>query len=254
MPILNDEGMDQFGTGHFGYSATRIDELGATEYTLVSIALDLSPSVSGFLAELGKMLATIISACQKSPRADNLMIRLLTFCELRDEVHGFKLLEEITCGDPQSGDLGDYDGVAAITGHGTALFDASIDSVNAVQDYGEQLAAPGNDFAVNSIVFVITDGDDNSSGSTASEVKAKVDELLRSELVESTRLILIGVNDMTCKGYLDDFHQEGGFDQYVSCGEATPRKLAKLADFVSQSVSSQSQALGTGGASQQLSF
>jgi hypothetical protein len=33
-------------------------------------------------------------------------------------------------------------------------------------------------------------------------------------------------------------------------GNVTPGKLAKLAQFVSKSISSQSQALGTGGASQ----
>jgi len=254
MPILNDEGMDQFGTGNFGFSATRIDELGATEYTLVSIALDVSPSVSGFKDDLEKMVAAVISACQKSPRSDNLMIRLITFCENRTELHGFKLLEEIKCGDPQSGDLGDYENAINISGHGTALFDASIDSIGAVKDYGEQLAAPGNDFAVNSIIFVITDGDDNSSGGSAQDVKKKAEELLRSELVESTRLILIGVNDAYCKVYLDDFHKVAAFDQFVSTGDVTPHKLAKLADFVSQSVSSQSQALGTGGSSVKLTF
>ena len=41
--------------------------------------------------------------------------------------------------------------------------------------------------------------------------------------------------------------------QYIDAGAATKGKLAKLADFVSQSVSSQSQALGTGGPSQNIS-
>jgi hypothetical protein len=53
---------------------------------------------------------------------------------------------------------------------------------------------------------------------------------------------------------LERFQKEAGIDQFVDIGDATPQKLAKLANFVSQSISSQSQALGTGAASQQLQF
>jgi len=53
---------------------------------------------------------------------------------------------------------------------------------------------------------------------------------------------------------LEQFKNEAGIDQFVSIGEATPAKLAKLADFISRSISSTSQALGTGNASQPLTF
>jgi hypothetical protein len=56
------------------------------------------------------------------------------------------------------------------------------------------------------------------------------------------------------KSYLENFRINAGLDEYISIGDATAGKLAKLAQFVSQSVSSQSQALGTGGASQPVSF
>ena len=38
----------------------------------------------------------------------------------------------------------------------------------------------------------------------------------------------------------------------IDAGDATPAKLAKLAVFISTSISSQSQHLGTGGPSQQI--
>lgn len=47
---------------------------------------------------------------------------------------------------------------------------------------------------------------------------------------------------------------DAGFTQYVEVDNATDAKLAKLADFVSRSVSSQSQALGSGGPSKALTF
>ncbi len=56
------------------------------------------------------------------------------------------------------------------------------------------------------------------------------------------------------KQYLDDFRTEAEFTQYVPINEADQSSLAKLAEFVSKSISSQSQALGTGGASIQLTF
>ena len=51
--------------------------------------------------------------------------------------------------------------------------------------------------------------------------------------------------------FLDGFATEAGM-KYLSAGDATNGKLAKLAEFVSQSVSSQSQSLGTGGPSQTI--
>ena len=45
---------------------------------------------------------------------------------------------------------------------------------------------------------------------------------------------------------------EAGLTQYVSIGKATPGKLAKFAQFVSQSISSTSAALGSGAASQPI--
>ncbi len=73
-------------------------------------------------------------------------------------------------------------------------------------------------------------------------------------------MVLIGLFDpkdshaTQVKGYLKIFKDEAEIDQYVDAGDATPTKLAKLAEFVSQSISSQSQSLGSGGPSQNLNF
>ena len=45
-----------------------------------------------------------------------------------------------------------------------------------------------------------------------------------------------------------------GFTQYIELADAKANTLAKLADFVSRSISSQSQSLNTGGPSKSLSF
>jgi hypothetical protein len=56
------------------------------------------------------------------------------------------------------------------------------------------------------------------------------------------------------KQSLEMFYNEAGLTQFVDVGDATDKHLAKVLNFVSQSVSSQSQALGSGVMSQSLQF
>ena len=232
---------------HFGYSAARIDDLGATEYTLVTIAVDESSSVGGFKDEMIACIQAVVKACKFSPRSDYLLIRLVAFNGSMREVHGFKQL--IDC------DVNDY--LNAINPCGsTALFETARNAITATNDYGKQLA--DSDFEANAIVFIITDGDDNSSGNiSASDVGTALNQAMRDEALESIMSILIGVGVGSYQGigdYLDNFKTDAGLSQYVEIKDANDKTLAKLADFISQSVSSQSSSLGSGGASQPLTF
>ena len=233
------------GTG-FQFSAQRPDTLGSTEYTLVVIAVDTSGSVAGFKRELEAALKAAIESCRHSPRADSLLIRVTQFSNTLREGHGFK---ELSACNP-----GDYDNCLKIGGL-TALYDATIDAVGSVIDHGTVLV-DDHDFEVNAIVFVLTDGMENASTfSDISVVKDRIAASLMSEKLESIRTILLGVNVCNVtQQYLDDFKRDAGFDQYESVKDATPRSLAKIADFVSRSISSQSQSLGTGGPSASLGF
>jgi len=134
----------------------------------------------------------------------------------------------------------------------TALFDATYSSVAATLKYGKTLI--DQDFSVNGICFIITDGEDNNSNVTPLQVKNQMGIAIQGEDIESLLTILIGVNDNSYKSYLETFKDEANLSQYVSVGDATAQKLAKLAAFVSKSISSQSQSLGSGGASQLLTF
>lgn len=247
MPILNDASMDArtLPTGHYGYSATRIEELGAAEYTLVTIVNDVSGSVNGFLGEMEQALGEIVNACKLSPRADNLMIRLVTFDDRMEEVHGFKLLEQCR--------LSDYRKVLR-SGGSTALYDAAENAVAATTSYGKQLKDA--QFSANAVLFVITDGMDNASHVGVREVREALSRAVTSEALESLVSVLIGVNvqDSSVGAYLQDFKTAAGFTQYVEIGRAKAGTLAGLADFVSRSIAAQSRALGTGGPSRSLQF
>jgi uncharacterized protein YegL len=247
MPRLNSQdNLEQFKlqTSHYGFSATRIEDLDASEYTLVTLVFDRSGSTAGFRDEMKKAVDKVVEACKKSPRADNLMFRLCEFSDGFVERHGFKRLSTIG---------NDYDCLLGDDGGMTALYDASENAISATEAYAKTLTE--NEFSVNAILFVITDGMDNRSRLTPNEVKKALARSVKSEAMESLVSVLIGVNlDPSCDQYLINFKDDAGFTQYVNIGDATPQKLAKLAEFVSKSISSQSQSLGSGGPSQLMTF
>ena len=243
MPILTDENMENLKTGsNYKFSAVKIDQLGATEYTLVTIAQDASGSVQPYAKDMEKCLKTILESCKKSPRAENLLLRLIKFNTSLDEIHGFKMLNTIV--------PNDYDNILNPDG-GTALFDAVQSSIEATNDYGAILT--GQDFSVNAILFIISDGDDNESRATPTSVKKAIEKVVKEEKLEQITVVLVGVGDNVA-GYLQDFQTKAGITQFVNIGDTSAGRLAKLANFVSRSISSTSKALANGTSSNLLTF
>lgn len=246
MPDLNN-GLEahKLATNNFGFSAERIDELEATEYTLATVVMDTSSSTSYFRDGMRKVANSIVKACGKSPRADNLMFRVCEFNSHFSEIHGFKKLSTIKPDDYDS----EFNG-----GGSTALFDATENSVAATQSYGKTLV--DNDFQVNGIIFIITDGAENCSKATANSVKKALEDVVQAEVLESLTTILIGLNaNDSLDQVLEDFKNSVGINRYISAGDAqNDNTLAKIADFVSKSISSTSSSLGSGGPSQPLVF
>lgn len=244
MPKLLNTTTEQLNTvSNFGFSAQRPDTLGASEYTIVGIAVDVSGSVSGFRNDLAKAYKDVIGACRKNPRAENLLTRGVQFNEALSEIHGFVTLDNV-----------DENKVMFDPRGGTALFDSTLELVETTATYGKTLT--DMDFLVNAVLFVITDGDDTSSRfASPAKIKAALEKVRQSETLESIKVVLIGVgNSAQVQRFLDDLHQQAGLDQFVWVGNADAKSLAKMADFVSRSISSSSQSLGTGGPSQNLSI
>jgi len=247
MPIFKDDSAETFRTAGSGFhfSGTSINNLGASEYTLVGIACDRSGSVVPFAAEIESCLKTALESCQKSPRVDNLLVRLLAFNQTLDEQHGFRPLRDCH--------LAGYDGFLR-PGGTTALYDASVNIVDSLATYGRTLMA--NDYTVNGLAIVITDGCDVGSKLTMSEVANAVKRATQAESLESLITVLIGINvqDPEVSRALNDLKANGGFTQYVEAKDASPKTLARVAGFISKSISSQSQSIGSGAASQPIVF
>jgi len=245
MPRMTQKDMQTCTTnnGQFQFSAVRPERLQASEYTLVDIVIDTTGSVWAYAAELLATLKTVVESCRCSPRADNLMIRVTQFSQTVSEIHGFKLLSMI-----------DSKQYQALKPYGaTALYDATEDGISSVLTYAKDLI--DQDFDVNGIVFILTDGLDNASKlASPKSIAHQIKQAMQAEQIESLQTILVGVNDAECAQDLKQFKQKAKLSQYLSTGDATASTLAKIAQFVSQSISLQSQALGTGGPSQSLSF
>ena len=59
-------------------------------------------------------------------------------------------------------------------------------------------------------------------------------------------LVGVGVNSKGLSQELRSFERAAGFDRYIELDKADAPTLARLADFVSKSISMQSQSLATG--------
>lgn len=241
MGKLLDKDQTQVTPSNFHFSGARIEDLGAAEYTLAAIAVDVSSSVSPFKSDLQKALGFIVDSLGKSPRKDNLLVRISEFNDRVSELHGFLGLDKI---DPQ--------GYSLNVGGCTALYDGIMSSVEAVQQYGESLS--DMDFFVNGVVFVVTDGEENASRvANESKIKALLGRIVSAEKLESIKVILISVGNRDT-AFFQKIATDCGIDQYVPIAGTSASDLAKLADFISRSISSSSQSLGTGGPSQNLTF
>lgn len=242
MPRFADVDIKQIPGSSFEYSAIRPEKLGASEYTLVTIAVDKSASVHSFADDLLEMVKQVIAACQKNPRAENLMVRLVAFNSSIEEIHGFIPLMDI---DPDQ-----YTSI--YPNSSTTLYDTAFSVIEATTDYAKILV--DQDFEVNGAVYIITDGEDVSSTYGKDAVKKAIDNSRKQEIIESLITVLIGINTQECGSSLQAFKDNSGLDQYIDMGDVTAGKLAKLGGWISKSVSSQSQSLGTGGPSQTTSL
>jgi len=233
MPKLDDQTLNLVSSHHYQFSAVPPDRLGASEFTLITLVVDVSGSVSPYRDEIEACLKQVIESCHFQARSEHLLIRLSVFNSNLREHHGFKELAQINPDDYRS---------TLRTGGATALFDASFECFDTTAHYGRLLAQGG--IAVNALAFVITDGQDNSSSRAPDQIRQLIDTIRRDETLTGFTTILVGVGgDSSTSTYLNQFHQAAGFDQYIDLGAATKANLAKLAGFMSRSINLSSMVL-----------
>ena len=229
------------------FSAIRMEKLDASEYTLNTLVIDVTGSLSGFESAIYQMLETVIDGCKKHPRADYLMLRIIAFSTTYGvhEIAGFTPIHQLNLADLQVLKSMPCSGM-------TNLYDAVYNGIAATRIFAQKLA--DSDYSVNALITVATDGGDNDSTLRVTEVADALRKLTTEEVCESTLSILIGLNSQNCARDLTTFHKDVNFTQYEPLDNLTPHSFAKLAQFISRSISAQSQALGTQQASAPLTL
>ena len=235
MPLLT-ESYKIDGAGTFTFSGVRPDQLKNTSYSLVSLALDTSGSVSIYRDGLLKTVKAIADACKKDPMVESLLFRAVEFNDRMKEIHSFKPLADVV--------VSDYDN--HINCHGmTSLYDTVFNVVGATNTYATSLRQL--DMEINGVIFIVTDGLDNASTYGPADIKREIQKAIQGEHISSLTTILVGVNlDPSAAQALEDFKNQAGIDKFENIGDATPQNLAKFAGWVSKSVASVSSSLQNG--------
>ena len=246
-PVAPDAMASLTTPSKFVFSTVPVNTLGATEYTLATIVVDESGSVSGFQKELERCLKTVLGSCtgtskKPNPRSDNLLLRAMAFSDDVREIHGFRPVNDIK--------TDEYTGAVTIRGC-TALYDAVTSAVEASEVLGKNLV--DQEFTANAVIYVITDGCDNRSSTTPKTIRKALDRVAKSEKLASIAVILImvGAADAGAKSELDRFVADAALTQFVDLTDlfasANPEKaLGILAGLISKSVSSTSTSLASG--------
>lgn len=232
---------------NFGYTGVPIDDLASIDNTIVTSFFDESGSTRRYATDMEKCIQEIVKSLRHCPAADKLIYRQVHFDNQIREYHGFKSL--VDCNES------DYEG--CWSGGGTTnLYGCAEEVIRTTIDYAEEQSKKR--YNVNAIIYGITDGCHYTPGEpefTEDKVKEAMRTAIDCEALESIMTILIGVNDdHRIQKNLEQFASNVGFTQYVPMKEADEKSLAKLGNFISQSVQSQSSCLGTGGPSQSLTF
>lgn len=191
--------------------------------------IDTSSSVSSYAPELNKALNEFTARMQKSHAADKLFVSVIEFNSNINVVSGFRPISEMQPTDitPRIGGL-------------TALYKACDTGLKNAIDYRKDLENAGVN--CKTLLFIITDGEDNASGGvTADHVKLKITDLMKEERnFFSFESILFGVGS---DAEFTKAQTEMGIGHLAKVG-TTADEIRKMIGFISQSITSVSSGQG----------
>jgi uncharacterized protein YegL len=206
------------------------DEIQVDETINAVFAVDVSPSITTYVKDLNHAFNDFTETMQKSHVAEQLMVSIVEFDEKVRVRTGFQPIKQIPKMDFKP------------TGGGTALYQATYQSLDIAIDYRNNLEASG--VMAKTLIFVITDGMDNSSKVNAKQVKDKLEGILAQEQnAFSFTTVLFGVGH--AKGF-EDAQKSMGIQHIAKVG-TSGAEIRKMINFISQSINKSA-------SNQQISF
>ena len=198
------------------------EEIETDETINAVFIVDVSYSVSLYVKELNSAFNDFVEAMQKSHIAEKLFVSIIEFNNNINVKTGFQPITAIP-----------YTDFSKSIGGVTSLYDAVKTGLENAVEYRENLENSGVE--TKTLLFVITDGDDNNSKNPPHVVKQIIDKLKSDERSAfSFTSILFGV------GHDADFEKarkEMGIEHIAKVG-TTGDDMKKMIGFISQSISS----------------
>jgi len=204
------------------------EEIEVDETINAVFVVDTSYSVSGFVKELNNAFNDFTQSMQKSHVADKLFVSIIEFSEKVTVTSGFRPVSSIPLMD-FSKNLGGW----------TSLYDAALSGLNNALDYRENLENSGVE--TKTLLFIITDGEDNSSQNPASKVKMIINKLKKDEhSAFSFTSVLFGLGN---QANFEKARKDMGIEHLARIG-TSGQEIKKMIGFISQSISSVSAGKG----------
>lgn len=204
----------QTGLGCVG---AQVDDLNTDDVTLLVMILDQSSSMASVRQDVIDAFNEMTRALADSKAADSILLSAWTFDTDPKLLFGYTPIDSVK----------DLDNKTYRPSGATALYDAVMDGFTGIVAYGQELR--NNGIRTRSIIVVITDGGDNSSGHTASAVKTVADDLLRQEIYT---LAFVGLGN---ESHFSDIAQKMGFPNVLTTAN-TPSEIRRTLNMISGSV------------------
>lgn len=219
------------GTGYH-FTAILPENIKTDAICLASVLIDTSSSMDGEEQNLERCFEQAIQACDKAPNRDGIFIRITSFASTVKELRPFI--------PPSPTPLKIHIGGMTALGRGI------LDSLRSTTQYAKVLSQ--GDYRCNAILIILTDGEEtvDKPEQAVDMVQKELQTIRTEETLDSVLIILVGFRpSVGVMKTQQDFANAIGA-RYIPLQDVNPQKLAKLANFVSQSISSQSKQIGTG--------
>lgn len=198
-----------------------VNNIQEAETINVVFVIDKSSSVNSYVNDLNNTLNDFLHEFQRSHVASKMLLSVIEFNSKVDVVSAFQPISDVK----------DFD----IKPYGcTNLYGATLAGLENAVQYRKDLE--NNGISVKTLVFVITDGQDNE-GVDPKLVKQKMDEIYQDESnCFSFTVMMFGLGD---EADFDDAREKMGIKpEMLGKLGATAKDLRKMVSFISSSVSS----------------
>jgi uncharacterized protein YegL len=216
--------MDNINLPDFNIDFGNFDpqDITSDETINATLIVDVSPSVSNYVNELNAAFKDFLEEMQQSHVSEKLIVSVLEFNDTIYVRSGFQPVYAI-----------DLNKVSfRPCGSGTALFDAVLSGISNAVNYRSNLENSGVN--CKTLIFVITDGEDNSSQNTANKVKSVLDAIMKEEKnAFNFETILFGVGNDTS---FEKAQKDMGIKNLARIGNSG-KEIRKMIGFISASIS-----------------